>query len=436
MPRTSETTTSKWLEIAIDHHQKERFRDAERLYRRLLRRDANNPDALHFLGVLKHQGGASAEAIELIRRAVDVRPDYADAHNNLGRILAESGDVENAIQCCEEAIRLRKDFADAYFNLGVCLRKEERPDDAITALQRADALNPDSARTCLQLGRACNEADRSEDACRYYTKAIAADPNQTKSYESLGVQLYALGRLDEAADVYRKWMEVDPSNPRASHMYSSCSGEEPPSRASNEYIVSVFDQFADSFDAKLAKLAYRAPALVCEALSGATGSATGFDILDAGCGTGLCGPLLRPLAASLDGVDLSPSMIGKAKLLDTYDALVVDELVALMHERISAYDIVVSADTLVYFGDLSPPFLAIEGTLRSCGWLVFTVELSDTDDSDYVLNPHGRYSHSEAYVRHELERSGFEVKSVEAANLRIENKKPVRGMVVLAKRIR
>ena len=48
-------------------------------------------------------------------------------------------------------------------------------------------------------------------------------------------------------------------------------------------------------------------------LDGALPSASRPRILDAGCGTGLCGPLLRPLAARLVGVDLSEKMVELAR---------------------------------------------------------------------------------------------------------------------------
>ena len=38
-----------------------------------------------------------------------------------------------------------------------------------------------------------------------------------------------------------------------------------------------------------------------------------LDVLDLGCGTGLCGPLLRPYARALAGVDLSPQMLERMR---------------------------------------------------------------------------------------------------------------------------
>ena len=66
----------------------------------------------------------------------------------------------------------------------------------------------------------------------------------------------------------------------------------------------VFDRFAASFDNNLKNLGYRAPELAATALRSHVGEQATLDILDAGCGTGLCGPLLRPLCRRLTGVDM------------------------------------------------------------------------------------------------------------------------------------
>ena len=62
-------------------------------------------------------------------------------------------------------------------------------------------------------------------------------------------------------------------------------------RASDAYIQKVFDSFATSFEAKLAMLHYQAPMLIAAALADSGVVKAKVEILDAGCGTGLCGPL-------------------------------------------------------------------------------------------------------------------------------------------------
>ena len=57
-------------------------------------------------------------------------------------------------------------------------------------------------------------------------------------------------------------------------------------------------------------LDYRGPERIAELVSAVMGDRRGLDILELGCGTGLCGIHLRPRAARLVGIDLSPEMVG------------------------------------------------------------------------------------------------------------------------------
>jgi predicted TPR repeat methyltransferase len=199
-------------------------------------------------------------------------------------------------------------------------------------------------------------------------------------------------------------------------------------------VQQTFDSFAESFDSVLKKLDYRAPALVTEAVKVAVGETDGtLDILDAGAGTGLCGPLLRPLARRLVGVDLSPKMLAKAEGRGVYDVLDAGELTGYMRERTAAFDVVVSADTLVYFGDLAEVLAAAAAALRPGGHLVFTLE-EDADEGPqgYQLKPHGRYGHSERYARRALVAAGFENLVVGRVIPRLENQVPVQGLLIAA----
>ena len=123
--------------------------------------------------------------------------------------------------------------------------------------------------------------------------------------------------------MFEEWLAEEPDNPIARHMIAACSGRDVPARASDAFIETTFDSFAGSFEAKLAKLSYRAPALVAAMLAGTDAEASKtLDVLDAGCGTGLCGPLIAPYARRLVGVDLSARMLAQAQAKNVYDELV------------------------------------------------------------------------------------------------------------------
>ena len=137
-------------------------------------------------------------------------------------------------------------------------------------------------------------------------------------------------------------------------------------------------------------------------------------------------------ASRLVGVDLSAGMLEHARRKKVYTELVQSELTEFLAEHRQAFDVVVAADTLVYFGDLRPFVRAAAGALRPSGLLVFTVEDSVSQaDAGFRLELHGRYSHSDEYVRRVLEDVGLS-SEVQRADLRMEAGEPVAGLVVRA----
>jgi predicted TPR repeat methyltransferase len=244
------------------------------------------------------------------------------------------------------------------------------------------------------------------------------------------------GRLDEAAGVFDDWLRKEPGNPVILYLQAACLGQGIPNRAPDAYVEQVFDDLADSFDIHLTEnLDYRAPSLVLEALSGILPPPDGtLDILDAGCGTGLCGPLLRPYARRLVGVDLSSKMLTKAAGRKTYDDLVKFELTEFLGRQTKAYDVIASADTLCYFGDLEPVLRAAAKALKTGGLLAFTLEDAGDDTTDYQLNPHGRYGHARSYVEGAIGKASLTVHAITSVVLRNEGKQPVPGHLVVVKK--
>jgi predicted TPR repeat methyltransferase len=158
-----------------------------------------------------------------------------------------------------------------------------------------------------------------------------------------------------------------------------------------------------------------------------------LDVLDAGCGTGLCGAVVAPFARRLIGVDISEGMLAHAKDKNVYQTLVKAELTEYLRDNSETFDLIVSSDALVYFGDLKDIIGAFAGALRLNGLLVFTLEraVGDSVDIEYRLELHGRYSHAESYVERLLTSFGLQSKIIHA-ELRMEAGLPVPGLVILA----
>lgn len=419
------------LQEAIRHHRAGALDEAKRAYRRILASAPRDATALHFLGVLTHQEGRSDEGADLVRRALEQAPGYTDAWSNLGNILKETGRLDEAESAYRRAIGLDERHAAAWNNLGVVLRARGEPAQAVEALRRAIEIAPSYSDAFYNLGNALRENRRLAEAIAAYRACLALDPAHTRAHYRLGYSLYMSGARAEAAEVFRRWRAVEPGNPIPAHMLAAFSGEDVPRRASDDYVRVTFDGFAASFDdVLLHRLGYRAPELVLEALAAALGEPRPeHDILDAGCGTGLCGPLLRPYARVLTGVDLSAGMLTRARARETYDGLCEDEITRFLGSNPGAFDVIASADTLCYFGDLQALAEAARGALRAGGWFAFTVERID-DAQTYRIQPHGRYGHARAYVEAVLSSAGFGAIEAVSAVLRRELGAPVEGWVV------
>ena len=425
------------LESAIALHRRGQLEEAERVYLAVLEADHENPDALHYLGVMRHQQGQWPLAVDLVRRALQISPGYVDAYNNLGNIYQQANGLEAAAEAYGKALELRPDHPDALRNLGLVLRKLKRFEESIAAHRRAAENDPGNMQNLYELAQAYKEMGRPEEAVGTLKKALATRPDRD-GYRRLGQMLYGLRRIDEAAANYEAWLRIEPGNPIASHMLAACTLKDVPARAGNAFVTQVFDGFAESFDRVLNALEYLAPQLVGDALRRIDGEPRGdLQIVDAGCGTGLLGQHLRPYARHLVGVDLSPKMLEKAATRALYDLLVAAELASFLRAAPGAFDVVASSDTLVYFGDLREVLGAAAAALRPLGRLAFTLERA-ADESElaegYRIQPHGRYSHTEAYIRASLAGAGCELIELEKAHLRREGIAYVEGLVVLARR--
>ena len=391
---------------AIEKHRAGRTGEARAMYQRILRRRPNDGDALNFLGMLEFQAGGPdgrARGIELLQRSVRSLPGNPHAWTNLGNMLMDVGDPDGAVQAYCRATELAPDLWQAWFNRATCLRRMHRVEEAMECLSTAIRLKPD----------------------------------HDIAYERLGLLLYRAGRTRELADLYRNWVSYNPSNPTARHLYAAAAGESVPDRASDDYVRTTFDDFAERFDENLIDLGYRAPQLVAEAVRRHRPVRDGTyrdRVLDAGAGTGLCGLLLRADAGRLDAVDLSGGMLAKARARGIYDELVEMELCAFMRQRPGTYDVIVSADTYVYFGALEEPLEAVRACLRADGLLVFTVEHWSAADSvaGFRMSPHGRYLHAPGYVGAALRGAGFAPLEIAPVVLRSELGTDVEGLLVAA----
>ncbi len=211
-PSSAAAELAALLGQALGLHRAGDLDGAERAYRAMLAADRGNPDALHLLGVLHHQRGEDAEAVELIGRAIARRPRMAEQHANLGLALHAQGRLGEAEAEYRRALALREAYPQAHNSLGSALQEQDRLDDAAVHYRRALDLDAGYAEAWANLGtllRARDEYGEAETALRH---ALRLDPGHATALTNLGVVLKETGCLEEAESAHLEALRLAPGD--------------------------------------------------------------------------------------------------------------------------------------------------------------------------------------------------------------------------------
>ena len=417
------------LEQGIRAAQSGDMQTASERFQAALATDPDNPDILHFAGLAKHHSGHSDEAIALIRRATEIAPTFCDAHSNLGNILKHLNRDDEALASYRTAIEHNPDHAPSLNNIGTMLRNAGKFEEAIEVLTHAVDVAPDMAVAFHNLGTCYAHSGELENAINAYYNSLDRGGDWSDPIVVAKV-LVGVNRHDEAGRILSEYLERNPGDNSVRYQLAAVRGE-PLDCADETYVTTQFDEFAESFDAVLGRLEYRAPELVADALAARLGEPEADrDILDLGCGTGLCGPLVAPYKSRLVGIDLSEKMLRRAVKYGVYDRLAIAELQAfLMEEPAASVDVALCVDTLVYIGKLERTVEGVRHILRPGGLFIATVERLDEGDSrDHTVDGSGRFKHSRRYIE-ALSDDGLRLLGMTEVVLRKEGVEPVHGYV-------
>jgi predicted TPR repeat methyltransferase len=379
------------------------------------------------------------------KNVLALHAQHVDAKFHLGVCHLHLNDADEAALCFQEVIKLDPDYLEAWVNLGAIDLKKEQGQAAIEHFTHALTLNPEHEAARSNLAATFMHYARHENALTHYLILLDAAPNNLDYLYNAGVAEMTLGQLESAkarfleilkhqpkhfetlynlAVLYlrdgqkskaKTWLaqasSLKPADPSCQHLLKALSGDASSSEVSAQYAQCLFDQYASYYDQHLlTTLHYRLPAMI-GALLQTAGLKPQTNTLDLGCGTGLCGEILRPFTQHLVGVDVSPNMIERAKTKGCYDACVVQEAIAYLQQTTVKFDLVVAADLFPYLGSLEACFAGVKHCLRPGGAFIFSVEV--TEAAPWQLQETARYAHQPAYIKSLCEKMGWEIRSEE-----------------------
>jgi predicted TPR repeat methyltransferase len=431
---------------------------------------AHKPDdfnARHLLGLIQLKSGNAIAACRELQRATELPVQArfkAQALSNLSLALQARGRSEDAYRAIEHAITLLPDesafqlnrlalleqlgrwqtieqlftvqpqlmhYTDARLTLAVALRHQHKSPEALNLLQPL-LVSPDfsieaesewALNLCL-----CQQSDRLLAQLRQQ------DCSPTRLLE-LADYIAEESDPEVAVQLYEEVVKQQPDNAHAQHMLNAaggrCSAEAP-----KGYVQALYDAHAEEFENRLQKqLEYRAPQLLAKLLTQLIESDNAeLEMLDLGCGTGLCGQALKAVLPihRLYGCDLSHSMLELAAAKKCYDQLECRDLQSALAQS-GPVDLITATDVLIYTGDLHPVCQAAARALRAGGHFAFTVEAAE-DDQAVSLQSSGRFRHSQSHIEAAAAVAGLHVKYCATFPLRLEHQRQLTGLMVVLER--
>ncbi len=237
------------LARGLQHHRTGELSEAERLYREVLSREPDHPQAVFLLGVLAVQCGRIDDAVTMLERATALAPGNAACHANLGEALRRRGDSAAAIDALLRAIAIDPDAVDPLYALAGLLHERGAFDGAIACFQHAAELRPGlpdidtrlvsaraaierrpgvasrgsdpedalSAAALLAMARPVAVKGRLQEASILLERAVHLNPRLTLAHCNLGLLYAALGRVREASASYRRALAIEPGLAETHH---------------------------------------------------------------------------------------------------------------------------------------------------------------------------------------------------------------------------
>ncbi len=419
--------------------------------------------AINNLGTVYYNQAKFAEAIQTYRTVLQKAPEYIDAYYNLGLALAKQNKFDEAIETYQTLLKKAPEHFAARFhlaclwmmldklsdalreflvieeshpyhletqcNIATCYLKKGALNEAKNHYLKALELKPDDTQILFNLGVINMQQGHIDSAIQHYQHVVRINPDLFAAHNNLGVAFLAKQHPAFALQHFQQAQRLQPENEALSYTVTMLAQNKRLLSAPPDYVKSLFDAYADHYEPHLlTALDYQVPAHLFAALQKVTTlHPHQLDILDLGCGTGLCGIPFKPFAKSLTGVDLSEKMLEVAVEKNIYDHLICHELTSFLADKTAAYDLILAGDVLVYMGELTTLFQHARNALREKGWFIFNAEISEQDD--FQMNQSGRFAHQKKYLDSLAQQNHFKIAHYVVVETRMQNNEPVHGHV-------
>lgn len=152
------------------------FDEAEKIYRHLLEKDAQDKDARLGLSFTLIKRLKLQDAYQEAAQVIAAEPLNARAHSLMGTALLRSGEFRNSVEALRTALQLNDREALALAGLSEIFYFENNSRLAYDGLRRAIQLDPNEPDYYISLARACSRIELYSEAADAYQRFLEVAP--------------------------------------------------------------------------------------------------------------------------------------------------------------------------------------------------------------------------------------------------------------------
>ncbi len=205
------------LPLAHQHHQQGNLDEADAICGHILQQMPQFAEALYMRGMIAHQRGQNALAVQLAQRAIALAPESEAIYNLLGVAHFHLRQWDLAIAAYSQALKLHPEAADVHSNLSLALLEAGRPREAEAHCREAIRIRPDFYEALLNLGKCLGLLNRHAEAIEVFWQVVRLQPESIDAHRNLGHALQELGNFDEARQQYEHVLSLNPKDAHAAY---------------------------------------------------------------------------------------------------------------------------------------------------------------------------------------------------------------------------
>ncbi|AAZ68075.1 methyltransferase domain-containing protein [Ehrlichia canis] len=317
--------------------------------------------------------------------------------------------VSSLISSINKAIPKLQDLLQLINNKIICMKKE-------TILLQKKLKN--LLETNIDLGLYHFYKGNISDAKFRFRLISIFKPKLPIAYYNLGRCYFALQNINKAKQNLTRAIELDNNYAEALYYLNKITNPTSIVYVPENIIKQYFDYTSEHFvEHWLIAKQYKAHEYVKSLIINFFGDKSPYlNILDLGCGTGICGQFLKmkSIGNYITGIDLSNKMINIARGCFVNGKQAYNELIHISiadflkkNQDKKKYDVIILTEVLQYIGSLNPIFKLLKTMLDTNGIIIGLTRRKQGSGFQFI-NEGDFFCHSDEYIKLCIEESGLE----------------------------